>query len=116
MKLLCQFVGWLMHYVVGMVCGCVIGWGIVGRRHHGFILVEEAVFWFVMGCAFIAGSVGAHMGDRLWLRKTAFIIPPDGLDKHPLLIALTVGCFMVGLMSIVWAFFIHIRAFNNVLY
>lgn len=67
----------VLHFLFGLIVGCVIGLCFIARRRHGIWLDEELILPYLCGTSLIGAGLGAKLGDRLWIGDNYRIIPPD---------------------------------------
>lgn len=67
---------WILHYIVGMAAGAVIGLAflISGDQsgNIGYLSIP-----LVLGTTLLGGGFGSLLGDRLWLMGTYKTTPPN---------------------------------------
>lgn len=76
-----DWLSFILHFVFGLVVGCILGFVTISRRRHGIWLQEELILPYLSGTSLIVAGFGARMGDRLWVGNNYRIIPPNG-NRH----------------------------------
>ena len=77
-----DWMSFVMHFVIGLFPGCLIGWMIInpprrGMRGDGIWLDDDLIFPFLLGTSLIIAGIAATYGDRLWIGNNYRVIPPD---------------------------------------
>lgn len=72
-----DWLSFIMHFIVGLIAGCLLGMFVIHKRRHGIWLEREQIMPFLTGTSLAMGGFGARWGDRLWLGLSYRVIPPD---------------------------------------
>ena len=72
-----DWLSFVLHFIFGLIVGCIIGLVTILRRREGIWLQEELILPYLAGTSLIGGGLGAKFGDRLWMGSSYRVIPPD---------------------------------------
>ena len=96
-----DWIGWCLHYIMGIVVGCILGAIIVipKRRFHAHLWMETQFRpYFIGGVAMIVAGVASIYGDELWQGEMYRTFEPQVPDASPLSRSLSFISIIVGVL------------------
>ncbi len=96
-----------LHFVFGLIVGCVLGFMTITRRRHGIWLHEDLILPYLCGASLIFAGLGAKLGDRLWLGMNYRVIPPDVPSHSAITYYLSIVTVFSGIGLAGFALFQH---------
>ena len=96
-----DWIGWCLHYIMGIVVGGILGAIIVipKRRLHPDLWMEtEFMPYFIGGIAMIVAGFASIYGDELWQGEMYRTFEPHGPDASPLSRTLSFISIIVGVL------------------
>ncbi len=121
MNRLGEWIGWALHYLLGLIAGGGLGVGLIYGRRPGFhsvlnsgLISQEVAFPFILGASLLGAGLGAWFGDRLWLSESYRIIAPEGpahtsITKVASLASMVIGAAFIGYALYRQIFILHYR-------
>lgn len=107
-----EWIGWAMHYLLGLMVGGGLGLGLVyGRkqRYHSVmnsgVVSQEVAFPFILGVALLGAGIGAWFGDRFWMSESYRVIAPEGPAHTSITKMASVTSMVVGVCLIAYALY-----------
>lgn len=102
-----DWLSFVLHLIVGLVPGCIIGYLLITRRRQGIWLQEDLIFPFLIGTSLFCGGVAARYGDRLWIGYNYRVIAPDESKHNRLSLFISYLIVAVGLALVLSSLFKH---------
>ncbi len=107
MNRLGEWIGWAMHYILGLVVGGAIGAGMIYGRHgrrssmDSGLISQQVALPFILGASLLGAGFGALLGDRLWMGDNYRVIAPESpantsLTKITSIISIVIGAGFIG--------------------
>ncbi|MFN0196957.1 MAG: hypothetical protein ACKVT0_09430 [Planctomycetaceae bacterium] len=109
MKPKADWIGWIMHYVVGAVIGGFFGIVMSMKSRHGRWLDASLMPCFATGVMLIVGGVCSIYGDQIWTGEMYRTFEPEAPDSSPMSRALSIASIVAGVLLVGVAIGLNLR-------